>query len=417
VKKSYIRSLIAKERKAFERFGEDARRLILVNLAYGLAYPFITLFAGAFVFGRSSDPVLVIYYQYGWFLGLILGYFLNGLLLRRYDIRPLFFGGMVLSIVSLLGLIFLAEVTAGNVLPLGGAVGLGSGLYWSNRNLLSVLTTNDENRNFFTGIEQLIIVVGNSVCPLLLGVFFWLGERYGWYDSQRVYEAASLVVLAIVLVAGRVIMGGNFKSPVMRRFVYWKFSGFWHKQRMLTFLIGALESGFMIIPLLLILTLVGGEASFGFIEAAGALLSATAIYFIGKISRPGRRTLIMLAGAVCSVMAGLTVGLFYSVTGILLLKVFQAPADPLTHSSFRATLFTSVERAAAVERRHPYAYTLDNEYWLNGGRIAGGGVFLLLDFAGSGEMALRYTLLILALLQFGSVYLVRYLSRDRTGGN
>lgn len=409
---NFLFRFIQKEKLAFGRFGDDARRLILVNLVYGLAYPFITLFSSAFVFGRSSDPVLVIYYQYGWFVGLIAGYFANGLLLRRYDIRKLFFGGMILSIISLLGLIFFAEVKAGNVFPLGALVGLGSGLYWSNRNFLSMLTTNDENRNFFTGIEQFIIISGNVISPLILGVFFWLGEQYGWYSSQRVYEVSSLVVLLIVLLAGRVIMSSNFRSPEIRRFAYWKFSGFWQKQRMLTFLVGMLESGFMIIPLLLILTLIGGEASFGFIEASSTLLSVVTIYYVGKASRPEHRTRIILAGAVCITIAGLMVGLLYSVAGIIFLKVFQVMADPLTHSSFRATMFTSVERAAHIEKRHPYTYMMDNEYFLNGGRIAGGGVFLLLNFLGSQEIALRYSLLILALMQFGSVYLTEYLLRS-----
>ena len=55
---------------------------------------------------------------------------------------------------------------------------------------------------------------------------------------------------------------------------------------------------------------------------------------------------------------------------------------------------------------------MDNEYFLNGGRIAGGGVFLLLNFLGSQEIALRYSLLILAVMQFGSVYLTEYLLRS-----
>jgi uncharacterized membrane protein YdcZ (DUF606 family) len=53
---------------------------------------------------------------------------------------------------------------------------------------------------------------------------------------------------------------------------------------------------------------------------------------------------------------------------------------------------------------------MDNEYFMNGGRIFGGVVFLLLTHFISDMGALRYTFIILALIQLISAFLVNKLA-------
>jgi YQGE family putative transporter len=417
---------IRREFDAFSVFNPDAKKLLVINLVYALAFPFIIIFGSAFIMrATGGNNTQAIVYNWGFFIGLIIGYLLNGLLLRRkVDIRKLFATGIFLSVVPLTILMFYGKNAEYGVIFYGLFVGTGNGVYWSCRNFLSVLVTKDENRNFFASIEQFIIIFCNALIPLLFGTFI-LGHNTDHEYKMTAYKYASLVVLAIVIFAAWLILKSKFKSPEIRKFLYRKFTGIWCIQRILTFCVGMVESGFMVLMTLLILNVAGDETVLGKIEFSTAILSVLAIYIVGRIARPEHRSKIMMAGAL-SLMIGGTILVFtientsmlfdiitVSFLGVIIMKVGQVIADPLIHSSFRATYLTSVENAALEENRDSYTYIMDNEYFMNGGRIFGGMLFLLLTSLISDMGALRFTFIILASIQLLSAFLIKVIT-DKT---
>lgn len=455
-------NLVKKELAAFNVFGADAKRMLFINLVYHLAFPFIIVFGSAFVLritgGNNALPII---YNWGFFIGLILGYLFNGQLMKLgFNIRPLFVIGMMLSVVPLSILMLFGREAGYGVFFYGTALGVGNGIYWSCRNFLTMLVTTDANRNFFASVEQFIIIFFNALIPLLFGTFI-LGSHASEEAKLAAYRYTSVGVVGITVIAAWMIIRSNFRNPVITRFIYLKFGSIWNIQRLLSFLVGTVESGFMVLMTLLILNVAGDESVLGKIEFGAALVSILSIYIVGRISRPQHRPYIMLAGATSLVIGGTVLAftitskemLFgfatLSFLGVVLMKICQVVADPMIHSSYRATYLTSIEQSSLIEKKDSYSFVMDNEYFINGGRIFGGLLFLILatlmtgglqSFAaaagqgffplldtlasssqkgGEGVInALRYTFIALALLQLFSaflIYRIGRLSRSKAG--
>jgi len=448
-------SFIKREIAAFNVFGLDAKRMLCINVVYHLAFPFIIIFGSAFVLRiTGGNNGLAIMYNWGFFLGLILGCLINGRLMKAgFSIRPLFVTGMLLSVVPLSILMIFGHEAGYGVIFYGLAIGLGNGVYWSCRNFLTMLVTTDANRNFYASVEQFIIIFFNALIPLLFGTFI-LGSNVSESAKLTAYRYTSVVVVGITLIAAWMILKSNFRNPVITRFLYLKFGRIWNIQRFLTFFVGTVESGFMVLMTLLILNVAGDESVLGKIEFTTALISVLSIYFVGRISRPEHRSRIMLAGATSLIIGGTVLAFtisnsvkvfdFVAVSflGVVVMKICQVIADPMVHSSFRATFLSSVEQSSLIEKRDSYSFVMDNEYFMNGGRVFGGVLFLviatlitggvgsltsaagqgffpLLDTlassakkGGAGVLgALRYTFIALALLQLFSSFLIHRIGR------
>lgn len=416
---------IKRELDAFNVFGADAKRLLTANLIYALAFPFIIIFGTAFVkriTGGNND--LSVIYNWGFFAGLIIGYFINGVLLKNkiIIIRHLFAIGILLTVVPLSVLMFFGKNAGYYVVLYGLLVGIGNGIYWSCRNFLTLLVTEENNRNFYSSVEQFIIILCNALIPLLFGTFI-LGSSTDEDFKMNAYKYTSLIVIGTNLIACWLVMKSNFNNPHISKFVYFKFGKLWNTQRLLTFCVGMVESGFMVLMTLLILTVAGDEAILGKIEFSTALISIISIYVVGRITKPHHRGKIMLAGAISLIIGGVVLaftvtnntlifgGIAISFIGVMIMKITQVIADPMIHSAFRATYLTSCEKASLIEKRDSYSYIMDNEYFMNGGRIFGGGIFIFITASISNIIALQYTFIILALIQLISAYLIEKLNK------
>ncbi len=429
--KKMLGEFIKKEVAAFEVFNPDAKKLIIINLIYALAFPFIIIFGSAFIIRvTDGNNTMAIIYNWGFFLGLIVGYFINGKLLKnKFDIRKIFTIGIFLTVIPLSLLMFFGKDAGYLVIFYGLAVGAGNGIYWSCRNFVTYLVTNEENRNFFASIEQFIIIFCNALIPLLFGTFI-LGSNPDQEFKMTAYKYTSVVVVIITMLAGILILKSNFKTPQIKKFVYFKFGKIWNYQRFLTFTVGMVEAGFMVLMTLLILNIAGDESVLGKIEFSTAIVSVISIYIVGRIAKPQHRGKIMLAGAICLIIGGTVLAftitnnnmmfdfLAVSFLGVIVMKIGQVIADPMVHSSFRATFLSSIEKATRDEKKESYSFIMDNEYFMNGGRIFGGVVFLLLTYYIDDIGALRYTFIILALIQLVSAFIVGKLAKmGQTAGD
>jgi YQGE family putative transporter len=65
------------------------------------------------------------------------------------------------------------------------------------------------------------------------------------------------------------------------------------------------------------------------------------------------------------------------------------------------------------EKRGEFAYILNHEAGLYVGRFLGAATFLLLAHFFSMEVALRYAIIIIAVLQLGSIYVAKVIMRER----
>ncbi|MFW5658279.1 MAG: hypothetical protein ACOCYF_02420 [Bacteroidota bacterium] len=404
---------IINQKKAFEMFNSDAKDLLRLNLIYHLVFPIIMIFVQAYLWGNTKDARINIIYTLGSFGGNYIGYLINGFLLRKISIKPLFFIGLLLSVLPMSLIVFFVDIQLSNVVWFGGIFGIGTGMYYSCRNFLSYLATNDENRNFFAGLEQFIIITSNFLTPMFFGfIIIGLGEKFGWYEKETVYKVGMAISMIMMFLTWIIIKRTNYKSPPVSRFLYLRYDKLWNYQRFLSLFIGTVETGIYLLMALLILNVVGGESALGLIESISTVFSALVVYFISKTSTPAQRPKIMLAGVISISFGGLILGVEYSIMGVLGLKFFQIIADPLMHSSYRATWWSVISYISAKEKKSEYSYMIDTELFINLGRALGGTFLLVMLYAGIDiNEGLRYIFLILGALQFISYALIKHLSK------
>src|SRR6185437_11666505 len=145
--------------------------LILTNLVYAFVLPVIDIFVAAYVMRNSNDPTKVVIYQLTIYTGIPLTFLLNGFLLRHFNIRKLFCAGMLLSGVSMLGMMSLRKLDDVGIGAAGLVMGMSFGFYWANRDTLVLDVTNDGNRNYYYGLETFIYTIIAIVMPFAIGWF------------------------------------------------------------------------------------------------------------------------------------------------------------------------------------------------------------------------------------------------------
>jgi len=420
-----MKNIFRKEIQAFDVFDKNGKRLIMVNMMFAMVFPFIVLFSTAFLNRTTGNPVIPIINGFGFSIGLVLSSFINGKLLRRkVDIRYLFAIGLFLSIASTFVMMMFAKPSIGfYIIFFGFFSGAGGGFYWSNRQFLSFLVTNEENRNFFASLDQFFKIFFESLIPFLFGtIIIMLGRKTGWYDEIFAYQAVAGILVVLMTYAVILVLKSSFKSPVINKFIYKKFNRIWNTHRLLVLLFGFLQSGIMYFLPLLILNIAGDETVLGKIELSTAIFSVITIYILGRITTPKHRAKMMFFGAVLFTLGGIVLTftinndqLFQGIVkisflGVIFMKITQVIAQPLVNTAFASTSMSDIGKSSAIEQRDSYTYIFDNELFMNIGRSIGGILFIALNYLISPTGALQYIFIIIGLFQIISAVLIKKLT-------
>ena len=392
------------EIKHFRSFSPDLQRFLLVILLYTFAYPFLSIFANAFLWRQSKEVTQLLIYNFGFFAGLSAGFILNGYLLRKYQIKALFFAGMVLSILSVLVMVQLGKLSTAFLFINGTFTGIGAGFYWANKSYLTLLCTTDENRNYFYGLNHVLITTCQIISPLLFGGFIGLSESLNWMSTDLAYQILSIFVLLVVITSGLVFYKGKYKTPEITTFTYRNFPVHWNGMRGLSFMISFLDGGLMILPTLLVLKFVGNETSLGIVGSLSTVVSLIAIYITGRIAKPTERIKMMFAGSVFMFLGTIAFSLSYNALGVIIFQLCYIIASPLLHSSYAPMMLKSIEDCNKISDIERYSYICDAQHWTNGARILAGLTFLVMYHFGGLDVALRYVFFTFCLAMVGAIY-------------
>ncbi|MDD2552717.1 MAG: MFS transporter, partial [Dysgonamonadaceae bacterium] len=97
-----------------------------------------------------------------------------------------------------------------------------------------------------------------------------------------------------------------------------------------------------------------------------------------------------------------------------LCKVFFQPLHDL---AYYPIMMKVIDLVAARENRNNYAYILNHEFGLYFGRVIGLGLFIFLAFSVSETFALRYALIIVAVIQLLSIPLAKNIMKHSYSKN
>lgn len=379
--------------------------LVLTNLVYAIVLPVIDIFVAAYVMRSSNDPVKVVIYQLTIYTGIPLTFLLNGFLLKHFNIRKLYSAGMMLSGVSMMIMMSLKTLDLVGIGLAGITMGLSFGFYWSNRDYLALAITNDTNRNYYYGLETFFYTIIAVVIPITIG---WFIESSG--DEAQIHTAYLVItgiVFLVTVVASIVCFRGTFQNPEQKKYVFFKFHQLWYKLLSLSLLKGLVQGFLVTAPAMLIMLLIGKEGALGTAQSIGAIIAAVIMYVLGRISKPSDRIKIFTAGLVLFALGAVVNGLLFNQTGVIIFILLLLIAKPLMDLAYFPIQFKVIDIVSKIEKRGEFAYILNHEAGLFAGRFLGAGTFLVLAYAISTEIALRYAIVIVAILQLSSIFVAK----------
>jgi YQGE family putative transporter len=395
------------EIRHFGSYPRDMRILVITNLVYGLVMPVIEMFIGAYVMRKSDDVKMVVTYQLAVYTGIPFTFLVNGWLLQWVSIKRLYSIGMLLSGVSMVVMMSLNEL---NLLGLGTAgvlMGMSFGLYWANRDYLALASTNDGNRNYYYGLEMFFATNIGIVVPFLVGSFIgWYGGEIGGHVA-RAYQIVTAVVFVITIAASIIVHQGGFKNPSRSEFLYFRFHWIWNRMQLLAILKGLAQGYIVTAPAMLVMTHVGKEGSLGTILSIGSVLSAVLLYILGRVSLPKHRIYFFAIGLSLFAAGALANSILFNKLGVLIFMMLLVLGRPLADIAYFTIQLLTIDTVSAIEKRNQYAYIFVQEFGFYIGRFAGCGLFILLATQLSNTFALRYALLIVAILQLLSVLVAK----------
>lgn len=395
------------EYRHFLSYPRDMRVLLITNLVYGLVMPVIEMFIGAYVMRKSDDVKMVVIYQLAVYTGIPFTFLVNGWLLQLVSVKRLYSGGMLLSGVSMVVMMSLNELSLMGLVVAGLLMGMSFGLYWANRDYLALSTTSDGNRNYYYGLETFFATNVGIVVPFAVGAFI------GWYGGEnaglvsRAYQVVTAVVFVITIAASVIVHQGQFKNPPRTQFLYFRFHWIWNRMQLLAVLKGLAQGYIVTAPAMLIMTHVGKEGSLGTILSVGSVLSAILLYILGRTTKPKHRIYLFAIGLSLFALGALANGILFNKLGVLLFMVLLVLGRPLADIAYFTIQLLVIDTVSAIEKRNQYAYIFVQEFGFYIGRFAGCGLFILLATQVSNTFALRFALLIVAVLQLLSVFVAR----------
>jgi len=384
--------------------------LVFTNMVYALVLPVIDIFVAAYIMRNSNDTSKVVIYQLAIYTGIPLTFLLNGFLLKHFNIRKLYSTGMMLSGVSMIIMMSLKTLDMTGIAIAGITMGLSFGLYWSNRDYLAISITNDENRNYYYGLETFIYTIIAIAIPATIGWF--IQSKIGEDEKHNAYVIITGIVFVITMIASIVCFKGKFENPIQKKYIFFKFHPLWYKLLSLAMFKGLAQGFLVTAPAMLIFKILGEEGALGKAQSIGAILAAIIIYFIGRFSKPSDRIKTFSVGLILFAVGACLNGFLYNKTGVIIFLLLLLIARPLMDLAYFPIQLRVIDIVSRIEKRGEFTYILNHEAGLYLGRLLGAGTFLVLYYAVSEDFALRYAIGIIALLQLCSIFISKKIIAD-----
>jgi YQGE family putative transporter len=410
-------SVIALLKKPYKEYAyflllpRPTRVLLATNMIYAFVLPVIEIFVGAYIMRSSNDPSIVAVYQLTVYTGIPITFYVNGFLLNHIKISHLYSFGMLLSGISMLVMMSLHSLSAAGVGIAGLLMGCSFGFFWANRDFLALNTTNDSTRNYYFGLETFFYTITYIIVPMLVGAFLANTETKGWFNGSvnTAYRIVTVVVFLLTILSSIVIHKEKFNNPEQKEFLFFKFHVLWKKMMVLASLKGLAQGYLVTAPAILIMRLVGNEGSLGVVQGISGVATAFMLYILGRTTKPSDRIYIFSVGLFIFLVGTIFNGVLFSAIGVIIFVLCKVLFAPLHDIAYFPTEMRVIDVVSRIEKRSEFAYIFNHEFGLYVGRFLGLMLFIVLASYVSEIFALKYALIIIALLQLASIPVAKHI--------
>ncbi len=394
---------LKKEYLFFKEQDSNMRTLLKTNMIYALVLPVVEIFVGAYIMRNTSDPISVAFYQLFMYIGIVVTSLVNGFLLRWINVKYLYAGGILVSGLSMFGMMSVKSLGFIELGVAGFVMGAAAGFFWTNRYLLTLNNTTDDNRNYFFGLESFFFSIASITVPLVIGAFISQidGKEVLGYliNINLAYRIVTCAVVVLTVIACVILWQGQFKNPVEKDFLYFRFCSLWRKMLLLSSLKGMVQGFLVTAPAILVLKLVGDEGILGLIQGISGALTAILVYVLGRVAKPKDRTKIFVASLIVFFVGTLFNGILFSAVGVIIFVLCKVIFQPLFDLAYFPIMMQTIDTVSKIEKRNEYAYILSHEFGLFLGRVFGLVLFIALAYLVAEDFALKYTLIMVGALQ------------------
>ncbi len=394
----------------------NIRTILLTNMLFAIILPIIEIFVGAYIMRNTGSSSFVVIYQLCMYIGVVTTSVLNGVLLKRFKVSLLYGFGIILSAISLMVMMFVESLHFVELGVAGFGLGAATGFFWTNRYLLTLNSTNDNNRNYFFGVESFFFSTWSILVPLSVGAFLGSLNRNSFFgrvlDVNAGYQVITIIVFIIAVAACIVLSKGKFSNPVQKKFIYFKFHKLWNKMLTLAGLKGMVQGYLVTAPAILVMLLVGDEGSLGLIQGVGGGVTAILVYVLGRIAKPAHRIHIFSFGLIVFFIGTLVNGVMFSAVGVIIFVLCKVLFQPLHDLAYFPIMMKTIDAVSKIEKRNEYAYIMSHELGLFVGRAFGMCMFIALAYFFTETFALKYALIVVAGLQLLSLPLAKNIVRE-----
>ena len=410
----------AGEIKFFLSQPKNVKTLLVTNLLFAMILPVVEIFAGAYIMRNTGAASMVIVYQLCMYIGVVISAVVNGLLLRKLSVKLLYSFGIMFASVALMVMMFIKNVDTTMICGTGFLLGLTTGFFWTNRYLLTLYSTDDDNRNYFFGTESFFFSFWNIVIPLVVGAILANVDGkvlFGHVLSiQNGYQIVTVGAMFISVLACIALSRGDFRQPADGDFFHVKFHRLWNEMLSLASLKGMVQGFLVTAPSILILKFIGGEGELGLIQGIGGALTAVIVYVLGRVAKPQHRMAIFGTGLFVFFAGTLANCILFSAAGAYIFIICKIFFQPIHDLAYYPTMMKTIDTVSAIEKRDGYTYILSHEVGLFIGRAFGMVLFIVIAKLFTEDAALRYALLIVGALQLLSLplakHIVKVIDRD-----
>jgi YQGE family putative transporter len=406
--------MLSKLTGEFEFFGrqpQNMRILLVTNMLYALILPVIEIFVGAYIMRNTGSSSFVALYQLCMYAGIVLTSVLNGGLLKKFKVNHLYSFGILVSALALMLMMFVGSLGVVELCVAGVSLGAATGFFWTNRYLITLTSTDDRNRNYFFGLESFFFSLWGILVPLIVGVF--LGsidgrELFGVTMNVNLgYRVITVVAVMVAVGSCAVLTKGDYQNPVQKKFFYVKFHSLWMKMLSLASLKGMVQGFLVTAPAILVMKLVGDESSLGVIQGLAGAATAILVYVLGRVTKPVHRMRVFGTGLLVFFVGTFVNGMLFSAVGVIVFVLCKVIFQPLHDLAYFPVMMRTIDTVSKIENRNEYAYILSHEIGLFVGRTFGMILFISLAGLVSETFALKYALIIVALIQLLSIPLAK----------
>jgi len=405
--------LLAQEIAYYRKLSANGRDLLGSFILYGAGLAIIGIFMTAFLWNRTASLGQVALFSLVGFIVIPGIFILNGYLLRWINIKTLYVIGLVTIGIGPILLVFAPAVTLPLIILLGVLDGIGNGLFWANRNYLTMEVVKDKDRNYFFGINSAGDTFSGVAFPIIIGFVIERAGQTFLGSPEVAYRLIMLMGLLLFAIGAFILRDNTFESPKFTKIFLGKVGAAWTTARWLTVSYSIVEGTLFFLPVLLVLIFLGKEASLGTVESFAALLAVIVTYAVGRIASPKHRAPILLICTILFASATVFFSLTYVALAALAFILIRKVTFPLVGIGIQSLWYEAIDEANnSTSSDLKYRYIVDLELFINIGRVGAILIFILISSQTSNETTLRIIPGIIMVGQIGMLIFTQRLNKQ-----